>query len=82
MTKRAEILAKFELIVQEVLDDDSIEIEENTVATNVPGWDSFNHINIVVATEKELKVSFFAHEIETLHNVGEFVDLIARKLGV
>lgn len=82
MTERAEILARLELIIREVLDDDSIEIDEKTVAADVPGWDSFNHINIVVATEKELKVRFLAHEIETLQNVGGFIDLIVRKLGV
>jgi acyl carrier protein len=45
----------------------------------VPDWDSFNHINIVVATEAVFKIKFKSAEIEELKNVGEFVQLIQRR---
>jgi acyl carrier protein len=48
-------------------------------AKDVPEWDSFNHINIIVAAEQRFGVKFRTAEIEALRTVGEFADLIARK---
>lgn len=42
-------------------------------------WDSFNHINIVVASEMRFGVSFRSSELEDLKNVGDFVALIRDK---
>jgi acyl carrier protein len=66
-------------IVRDVLDDDSVILADTTSATDVPGWDSFAHINIVVASEKKFGIRFRTHEMEQLHNVGEFISLIIEK---
>ncbi len=76
---REEMLVAVTEIVRDVLDDESIVLSESTSAPDVPGWDSFAHINIVVASEKEFGVRFRTHEIEQLQNVGEFVDLVTSK---
>lgn len=55
-------------------------LNERTSAPDVPGWDSFNNINLMIAVEKAFGVSFRAHEIEALRNVGELLDMIERKL--
>ncbi len=66
-------------IFREVFDDPGVTATPELSATDVAEWDSFNHINIVVASEQRFGVKFHASEIESLRNVGEFVDLIARK---
>lgn len=66
-------------ILREVFDDPALEAVPELSAADVAEWDSFNHINIVVAAEQRFGVKFHASEIESLRNVGEFVDLIARK---
>jgi acyl carrier protein len=79
----AQILNKVAEVIRDVLDptdDRHLKIGPDTTADQVEGWDSFNHINIVVATEAEFGVKFKTAEIESLHNVGELVSLIARKL--
>src|SRR5262245_57330334 len=65
---------------RDILDDDAVVLTEATTAADVPGWDSFNHINLVVAVEKSFGVRFRTHEIENLRNVGEFVDMIQARL--
>jgi acyl carrier protein len=76
-----EILATLSDIIRDVLDEPDLKIVESTTADDVDSWDSFNHINIVVATEGRFKLKFSTVEIESVRNVGELVKLIERKLA-
>ncbi len=76
------ILQQVADIIRDVLDindEKHIKIDTDTTADRTEGWDSFNHINIVVAIEQHFGVKFKTAEIESLRNVGELVALIARK---
>jgi len=68
-------------IIRDVLDLPDLEIDRSTTAENVEGWDSFNHINIVVAIESHFGLKIHTAEIEELRNVGELVDLVDAKLA-
>ena len=61
--------------------DDSLELTPATTAEDVEGWDSMNHIFIVVELEKRLGVKFQAAEMEELKNVGELAGLVKQKLA-
>jgi acyl carrier protein len=67
-------------IFRDLFDDDSIVLTPETTAADITGWDSFNHINLIVATEVRFGIKFKTAEIESLHNVGHLVDVIAAKL--
>ena len=69
-------------IIREVLDDPTLEIGREATADQIEGWDSLNHINIVVAVEQKFGIKFKTAEIELLRNVGEFVELIQQKLAL
>jgi|HubBroStandDraft_3_1064219.scaffolds.fasta_scaffold1818781_1 acyl carrier protein len=77
----AQILQQLTEIIRDVLNDDALTLKPDTVAADVPEWDSFNHINIVVATEAKFGIKFKTAELEQLRNVGEFVALIKQKLS-
>jgi acyl carrier protein len=82
---QSQILDEVADIIRDVLDpldDMHLKIDRETTADQTEGWDSFNHINIVVATEQHFGVKFKTAEIESLRNVGELVALIAQKLSV
>ena len=68
-------------IFREVFDDDTIEIRDDMTAADVKDWDSFNHINLVVEVEQSFRVRFTNKEVNNLASVGEFITLIASKLG-
>ncbi len=68
-------------IFRELFDDESIVLTPQTTAADLAEWDSFNHINLIVASEARFGVKFSTAEIESLHNVGQFVDAIAAKSG-
>lgn len=75
------ILAQLTDIIRDVLNNDTLSLTPETVAGDVPEWDSFNHINIVAATEVKFGIKFKTAELEQARNVGEFVALIERKLN-
>jgi len=80
MTKD-EVLSQVSDIIRDVLDQPELQVTMDTTADEVEGWDSFNHINIVVATEASFHVKFNTAEVEELKNVGELVDLVLKRLA-
>ncbi len=46
---------------------------------NVEGWDSIQHLNLVLALEQEFEIQFTPEEIEQLLSVELVADLIEEK---
>jgi acyl carrier protein len=69
-------------IFRQVLDDNTIALTPEMTADDVEGWDSMNHIFIVVEIEKRFGVKFQAAEMEELKNVGELAALVREKAAV
>jgi acyl carrier protein len=74
-----QILSELTGIVRIVLDNDDLVLTLESTATDVPDWDSMNHITILVESERHFGIKVRTAEIEELHNVGDFVLLIAAK---
>ncbi len=76
-----EIKGKVTEIVKDVVDNNSVVLHRETTASDIEGWDSLSHINIIVAIEKEFKIKFNLAELKPLKNVGELLDIIQRKVN-
>ncbi len=76
---REEIFKALDEVFEEVFDDDSIHVEEQTTAKDIEDWDSLEHINLVVAIEKRFSMKFTMGEVTTMKNVGEMVDIILER---
>lgn len=74
-----EIYPRLTKIMRDVLDDDSLVITPETTAHDVEGWDSVNHITLVVAIEESFGIKFKSAELEKMRNVGQLVDGIEKK---
>lgn len=77
---REEIFDEVRKIFRNVFDDDTLVIADATNADDIEDWDSFEHINLVVAMEKKFQLKFDLKEVGALKNVGEMVDLIVKRL--
>jgi len=77
--ERNQILAEVQDIFRDVLDNEEIELTNETVADDIDEWDSLSHIQLIVAIEKHFKVKFTSKEILSWKNVGEMVDALAAK---
>ena len=78
---REEIYGKLNEVFQDVFDDEDITVNDSTVAADVDGWDSLEHINLIVAVERCFGIKFTMGETTGLKNVGEIVDRIIANLG-
>jgi acyl carrier protein len=79
--EQSEIQEQVRDIIADVLDLPDLTVTRDTKAEDVEGWDSFNHINIVVAVESKFGIKIHTAEVEELRNVGELVDLVEKKLS-
>lgn len=61
---------------------DDFDFKDETTAPEVPGWDSLNHVNVILAVEKKYNIRFKNLEILRLKNVGDLQKLVNSKLGV
>lgn len=64
-----------------VLNLEDYDIKRDTKATEVPGWDSLNHINVILAVEKEYQVRFKNIEILKLKDIGDLQNLVDSKVS-
>lgn len=77
--KQAEVMAK----LQEVFDGiflEKVVAKPELSAADVEEWDSLMQISLVIAIEQKFRVRFRVGEVETARNLGEFADLIAKRI--
>jgi acyl carrier protein len=70
---------RLQVVFRDIFDDDSIVLREDMTAADVANWDSLNHIDLIVAIEREFKVKFTTAEVTTLKNVGQLAALVDKK---
>jgi acyl carrier protein len=79
--ERQIILEKINDIMREFFDDDDLVIVPETTADDVKGWNSLNHINILIAIEEKFGIKIKTSEVDGLHDVGALIELIHAKLS-
>ena len=67
-------------VIIDALKLDDFDIKDETVASQVPGWDSLSHINVILAVEKYFNIRFNNREVLRLKNVGDLERLVTSKL--
>lgn len=64
-----------------VFNDPGLVIKHETNSSHIAGWDSFQHINLIVGLEEEFSVSFTTQEIGALTCVGDLLALLEQKIA-
>jgi acyl carrier protein len=77
---REEIRAKIQELLREVVDDETVVLTDESTADDVKGWDSTNHVRLMIALESAFNIRFETDEIIAPESVGELVSLIQGKL--
>ena len=72
-------------VFRDVFCDKDLILKESSTANDIDGWDSLNHLNLIIGLEKRLGVKFSTAEISRLkedgENVGSLIALVRRKRG-
>jgi acyl carrier protein len=77
---QTEILAKMQTVFDDVFLDD-VKVAPELSANDVEEWDSLLQISLVLGVEKAFNVRFRVGEVEGTKNLGEFADLIQRRMN-
>ena len=73
---REEAFERLNRVFREVFDDEGITVNDSTTADDIEDWDSFEHINLIVAVEQEFEFRIPMAKTLKMKNVGEMIDLI------
>lgn len=63
-----------------ILNVDVENIDDSTSMDNIPGWDSANQINIILALEEEFSISFEVSEFELMVSYFDIVQIVGAKI--
>lgn len=79
LTNQSEVIAKLQLIFDDIFLD-PVNLTPSLSANDVPEWDSLAQISLLLAVEKAFGIRFRVGEVESTKNVGEFADLIGKRI--
>ena len=68
-----QILEKLTEIFQDVFDDDTIIIDQNTTPQDIDGWDSLQHITLLSAIGDEFDCSFSLDQMIEIQSVADMI---------
>ena len=77
---REEVFETLNGVFQDVFDDASITVNDNTTSEDIEDWDSLEHINLIAAVEQEFGMKFSMGQVVTMKNVGEMADIILSQI--
>jgi acyl carrier protein len=60
-------------IFKKLLNNPRIEIQPNMVTGDIPGWDSFKNVELLLACEEALGIRFKSKEIDALKSLGDLI---------
>ena len=81
MTETTTVLQELTGLFRDLFDDEHLQLDSDTTADQVEGWDSQMHVMLIVAAEQRFGIKFRTAELESLRNVGQFTQLIESKLS-
>ncbi|GHS86389.1 acyl carrier protein [Synergistales bacterium] len=79
---RQEIFSALNEVFRDVFDDEDLAVGETTTASDVEGWDSFAHVNLILSVERRFDMKFTMVEVTDMKNVGAMADILSARATV
>jgi acyl carrier protein len=73
-------LEKLTDIFRTLFNSPDLVLRDELVATDVSGWDSLNHLSLIVSIEKEFGVRFTHGEVAKMQNIADLKSVLGQKL--
>lgn len=77
--EEAEVYLQLTQIFRDVFMRDDLELRPTLTAKDVPGWDSFKQIEIILGVEQKYKIKFHTRDLDGLRNVGDLARTVLVK---
>jgi acyl carrier protein len=75
------ITERLQNVMRDVFDDPGLVLRRDMTADDVSTWDSISHVAMLAAVEEEFGIRIEMVDVKALHNVGDLIDLVSRKVG-
>jgi acyl carrier protein len=75
------IFERVNAVFRRVFNNPDINVNRETTAKDIQGWDSITHLDIITGMEEEFQIEITGFEVMNLNNVGDLLDLLAEKLS-
>lgn len=73
------ILEELQNIFVDVFDIEDLRINLETNASDIEGWDSLAHINLIAAIQEEYDIRFSMDDVTSMKSVNDMIEAIMRK---
>ena len=73
------ILDKIAKLVRSILNNQEINLEYETLISEVEEWDSLRHIVIIGSIEEEFNISIDTNELIRIKKVGDICEMVYNK---
>jgi len=67
--------------IRKILENDTLEINADTVIQDIDEWDSLNNVDLEMTLETECGIDFEVGEFEELKTVGEMISTVEKKVN-
>ena len=75
-----EVIKNLKKIFKSIFSKSDFTFTRDLGAKDIEEWDSLTHVNLIMAIEKEFKISFTLEELDQQNDVGDTIDSILKKI--
>ena len=68
-------------IFRDVFEDDDLIIGRETTAKQVEGWDSLQHVSLILRVERHFGIRLSSANVADMNSVGDLIDIIEQHLA-
>ena len=72
-----ELHDRLEEVFRQVFDNEDLVLRDQMVATDIEGWDSVAHINLMFGIEQAFGIRFKGNVLADMKNIGELKQFLA-----
>lgn len=74
-----ELHQRLEKVFRQVFDNENLNLADDMMATDIEGWDSVSHINLMFGIEQAFGVRFNGNELADMKNIGDLKQFLVSK---
>lgn len=67
-------LEQFKVLLEGVLDKKIESVSNETKPADIEGWDSLNHVFLIVKLESHYKIKFSTAQVQKWNNIGDILN--------
>jgi acyl carrier protein len=76
-----ELHDQLEEVFRQVFDNENLTLVDEMTASDIEGWDSVAHINLMFGIEQAFGIRFKGNELAEMKNISELKQFLASKVA-